>query len=162
VVAGFVHLLLPPPPPPSPPPSHGCTPWYWHRLGNPVPSYGTRYLTLPWQSRVPACAPTQHHGYTPWHWHWLGYLIPRYGTCYLTIPRRSQALFTRYYHPLHLLHLLLLMVACHSIGIGLVTRFPATAPATSHFLGGHGLCSPTTTSTSSTSRLRAMALALAW
>jgi len=35
-------------------------------------------------------------------------------------------------HPLPL-HL---TVARHGLGIGLVTRFPATAPATSHFLGG--------------------------
>jgi len=31
------------------------------------------------------------------------------------------------------------MVARHSTGISLVTRFPATAPATSHFLGGRVL-----------------------
>jgi len=122
------------------------------------------HLTLPRRSRAPAYAPTPHYGCAPRHRHRLGYPIPRHGTRYLTIPRRSRALFTRYYHILHLLHLLHLTVACHSIGIGLVTRFPATAPATSHFLGGgRGLCSPaTTTSTSSTSRLHAMALALAW
>ena len=95
-VAGLVHPLLPHPPPPPPPPSHGCVPQHRHRLGNPVPRYGTRYLTFP--------------------------------------RRRSWALFTRYYH-LHLLHL---TVARHGIGIGLVTRFPATAP-TSHFLGGRAL-----------------------
>ena len=47
----------------------------------------------------------------------------------------------RYYHLLHLLHLLHLhlTVACHSTGIGVVARFPATASATSHFLSGRAL-----------------------
>jgi hypothetical protein len=31
------------------------------------------------------------------------------------------------------------MVACHYLGIGLVTRFPVTAPASTHFFGGHAL-----------------------
>ena len=43
-----------------------------------------------------------------------------------------------YYHLLHLLYLHL-TVARHGTGIALVTRFPATAPATSHFLGGRAL-----------------------
>jgi len=150
-------LLSPPPPPPQ-----GCMPQHRHRLGYPIPHHGTRYLTLLQRSRVPACALTQHHGCVPWYQHRLGYLIPCHGTCYLTIPQRSRALFTCYYYLLNLLHLLHLIVAHHGIGIVLVTRFPATAPATSHFLGGCGLCSPTTTtSTSSTSRLRATASASA-
>jgi len=59
--------------------------------------------------------------------------------------------------PLHL------TVACYGIGIGVVTQFPATASATSHFLVDHRFGSPatTTTSTYSTSRLHAMALASA-
>ena len=60
------------------------------------------------------------------------------------LPHTSSAvtgLVSHYYHLLHLLHLLHLhhTVACHGTGIGFVTQFPATVPATSHFLGGRAL-----------------------
>jgi len=70
---------------------------------------------------------------------WLHYSPPRH-----PLPDTSSAvagLVPCYYHLLHLLHLLHLHLTAvhHSSGIGLVTRFPATVPATSHFLGGCAL-----------------------
>ena len=55
---------------------HGRAPGHRHRLGYPISSHGTSYLTLLWQSRAPACAPTPPHGCAPWHWHRLSHGSP--------------------------------------------------------------------------------------
>ena len=55
------------------------------------------------------------------------------------LPHTSSAvtgLVPCYYHLFHFLHLI---VARHGISISLVTRFPSTASATSHFLSSHTL-----------------------
>jgi len=150
---GLGPPLLSPPHPrnPPPPPPHGCAPRPWHRLGYPIPRHGTRYLTLPQRSRAwsPATTTsstsstssisTSRLRVTASASAWLPDSPPRH-----PLPHISSAvagLVPHYYHLLHLLHLLHLhlMVARHGTGIGLVTRFPATTPTPSHFLGGRAL-----------------------
>ena len=168
----------------TPTPPHGCAPQHRHRLGYPIPRYGTRSHStsrlratasvsawlpdspprhpLPHTSwavarsgvrshstsrlRATALASALSPGYPlrhPLHCTsrlratasasaWLPDTRPR-----LPLPHTFSAvagLGPRYCHHLHL-HL---TVARHGIGIGFVTRFPATAP-TSHFLGGLAL-----------------------
>jgi len=135
----------------SPTQHRGCAPGHRHRLCHPVPRHVTRYLTLPRRSRAwphatttsstssTSSTSTSRLRATAPASAWLPDSPPRH-----PLPHISSAvtgLVPRYYHLLHLLHLLHLhlTVARHGTGIGLVTRFPATAPTPSHFLGGRAL-----------------------
>jgi hypothetical protein len=120
---------------------HGCALRHRHRLGYPIPRHSTHYLTTP-----------------RWSWAWSPATTTSSTSSTSTSRSRATASASAWFPdslPRHKLthnssavahsgvrSLLHLTVARHSISIGLVIQFPATAPATSQFLGGHGLGPP--------------------